>query len=676
MYVQLAAASRPAWAGRARKAAAALGFLAVLGLAVSAARIAEAAELSASDREHYKNAFLHFDRGNYRDARLHAQRAKNPLLAKVILWLDLTRRDSSASFGQARAFLEENADWPRLSRLRRTLEANMPWQLPDKDILAWYRANRPATPDGAMKYAGALERAGQPGQARDLLRKTWREGRFNREQEKNFRDGYFDAITRDDSTERLDNLLWRRANSSAKSLARRLGKGHVALAEARIALSERSPGVDGALKRVPGSLRANLGLIYDRALWRKRKGRYNDVVELLRSLVKDLPHREKWWELFRWATYEALDRRQYKVAYSMATRHGEESGPAFAEGEWLAGWTALRHLNDPKRAYKHFSRLYYASASPISQGRGAYWSAVAAQAMGNSDWTNRWLAASAQHGTSFYGQLAAKRAGLPVQINFQSQPKPSEAARSAFKGRELVRIVRALGELRKDELQGTFLRHLGQSASTPAEVTLVAELANELKRPDIGIWSAKQTRYDGLMMPELLFPLPFTPRSRTVEPALILAVIRQESQFNPAAVSHAGARGLMQLMPATAKRVAGQSGLGYSKGRLTSDPDYNMRLGTSYLAGLLDSFNGSHVMALAAYNAGPSRVNRWVAEHGDPRDPKVDPIQWIEQIPFSETRNYVMRVMEGLVVYRQRLGAGLVELPLGPATAQAPGSLQ
>ena len=649
-----------------------LTLVAALAVPLLAPSTPRAAELTAADRQHLANAFLHFDRENYRDARLHARRAQNKLGAKVIQWLDLTRSGSEAGFGEAHAFLLENPGWPRLSRLRRTFESNMPWQWPDREILAWFQANEPATVDGAMKYAGALVRAGREGEARALLRETWRSGRFNREQEKNFRARYLDMITRDDSRTRLDGLLWRRAHSAARRLAGRLGKGHRALTEARIALYNRTPGVDGAVRRVPGSLRDNLGLIYDRTLWRKRKGRYADVVELLAPLPADVDYGARWWPLRRWAAYEALDRKQAKTAYRIASRHGQEKSAAFAEGEWLAGWTALRWLNDPQRAYRHFSTLYYGSASPISQGRGAFWAAEAAKRMGRADWVGRWHAASAEQSTSFYGQLAASRLGIPLPLSFDSRPAPTQAERAAFAQRELVRIVRLLGELRRDELQETFLRHLGQAAGTPEEVALVAELANAVGRPDIGVWSAKQARNQGLLLPELLFPLPFTPKARGVEPALVLSLIRQESQFNPEAISHAGARGLMQLMPATAKSVARRNGLRYDKGRLTRDPDYNMRLGTSYLADMLDEFNGSHVMALAAYNAGPHRVTRWVADHGDPRRPDVDPIEWIEQIPFSETRNYVMRVLEGLVVYRKRLGVGLVELPLGPATAQRP----
>lgn len=681
MPEQPRAERHPGGAGRLRNAglrlaARALVVVLTLAAALPVGSGTWAAELSPSDREHYKNAFLHFDRGNHRDARLHARRAKDQLGAKVVQWLDLTRSGSGASFNEARAFLERNPHWPRLSKLRLNLEANMPRRWPDRDILAWFKAHPPTGVEGAMTFARALTRSGRTGEARALLRETWRSGRFGREQEKRFRDAHLAAVTRDDSRARLDNLLWRRAPKTALRLARRLGPGYVALAEARIALWNRTPGVDGALSRVPRALMGNAGLVYDRALWRKRKDRYDGVVELLRPLDGNQPHAERWWPLRRWAAYEALDRRQPKTAYAIASRHGLESGPSFAEGEWLAGWTALRQLKDPQRAYRHFTRLYYGSASPISQGRGGYWAAEAAKAMGRDDWAQRWYAASAEQSTSFYGQLAASRIGQPVSLRFDERAQPTPAERGAFRQRELVRIVRLLGELRQKDLQGTFLRHLGQSAASPKELTLAAELANEVGRPDIAVWSAKQLRNEGLLMPELLFPLPLQPRSRMVEPALVLAVIRQESQFDPTAVSHAGARGLMQLMPATAKRVAARNGLRYDKGRLTRDPDYNMRLGISYLAGLLDSFNGSHVMALAGYNAGPSRVNRWVAAHGDPRRPDVDPIAWIEQIPFNETRNYVMRVLEGLVVYRKRLGTGIVELPLGPATAQRPAAAE
>ncbi len=648
-----------------------LCFCLALPLAAPLPSAAAAASLSDADREHYKNAFLHYKKKRYRDAQLHAKRAKNQLPAKVIRWLVLTRRDSKPSYKEARRFLEENPHWPRQDRLQAAVERAMPWDLPDRKIHAWFEQRPPVSADGTLHYAGALLRAKKLEKARALIRETWREGNFDRAQEQAFYKRYRKALVREDHIARLDSILWRRGTKTAKRQARRVGKGYPQLAEARILLAYRKPGVDGALKRVPKKLRSDPGLIYDRANWRRRKGRYEGVIELLYPPKPDLPRPERWWPLRRWAAQESIERGRYDVAYQIAKKSGLESGSEFAEATWLAGWVAYRFQKKPKRAYRHFTDLYYGSSSPISKGRGAYWAGEAATKLGKRDWAIRWYKAAAEHATSFYGQLALARLGEPVSLDLSGQPQPSEERRKAFAQRELARVAEVLGALGQRDHQKRFLMHLGDLAASPEEHALAADLANAQGRPDVAVNIAKRARRSEVVLPDQLFPVPFKPSGKTVEAALVLAVARQESHFNPRAVSHAGARGLMQLMPATAKKMAKKLRVKYNSRRLTRDPDYNMKLGSAYLARLLDRYDGSHILALAAYNAGPSRVRSWIRAHGDPRKPGIDPINWVERIPFNETRNYVQRVLEGLVIYRQKLNTGIVELPLQPLGGQS-----
>lgn len=648
----------------------------VLGAALAFAPLpseARTALLSAKDKGHYKNAFLHHDRGRYRDARLHAARAKDKALAKVIEWLYLTDRKSTPDYTRARAFFDANPDWPRREALQRAIERTMPPQTPDKQILIFFDANPPVGGDGAVLYVGALERARQDAKAKAVARKSWRELSFNREASERFQARHGKLLRTEDHVARLDRLLWQGSSSAARRLARRIGKGYPALADARIALANSKGGVDSALNRVPKHLRNDPGLVYDRAAWRKRKGRHKGVIALLQRKFPEKPNQyRRWWTLRQWAAREALDRHRYEEAYRVASNHGAESGAQFAEGEWLAGWTAFAFMQQPRRAYRHFSNLYYGSSSPISQARGAYWAGEASTALNKADWAKRWYEAAALHSTTFYGQLAARRLNRTVLVNLREPASPGANEKARFEKRELVRIVHMLGELVRNEVQETFLHHLRTQAETPQDYMLVADLAIERRRPDLAVRTAKAARADAILLPSRLFPMPFKPKPRGLETALSLAIIRQESTFNPRAISPAGARGLMQLMPATAKAVSRQMRIGYSKAKLTADPDYNMRLGQRYLADLLARFNGAHIMAVAGYNAGPQRVTRWIGENGDPRRPGVDPIQWIEEIPFSETRNYVMRVIESLVVYRARLNGTPVPLPLQPATAALP----
>ena len=645
--------------------------LLVLAVLCSAPAGAEEVALSDKDREHYKNAFLHFNKQRLRDARLHAARAKEPLPAKVIQWLILTRKGANVDFDEAMAFFEANTDWPRRLTLRRAIERAMPWTWPDAKMLAWFEANPAVSVDGALRHIAALMRAGRKDAAIALARETWRNGDFDREQERVFRKHYRKHMTWDDHVARLDRLLRKGSTRTARRHAQRMGDGYPQLAQARLALAARKPGVDYAIRQVPASLRGDPGLAYERARWRLRKDRYDGVLEMLDAQVADSEARPTlWWPIRRWAVREAIARGDAKVAYRIASTHGLQDGLGFAEAEWLAGWTALSFLGQPKQAYKHFSHLYYGVSSPISRARGAYWAGEAASAMGNEDWSTRWYGIAATFGTTFYGQLAQTRLGHAVAVDAgpATAAQPSAAARAAFDQWELVRIVRLLGILRQDKHREVFIKHLGDLADGESDFMLVATLAKEQNRPDLAMRTAKQARSKDILLIDMLYPRPaLAAPAKAIEPALLLAVVRQESAFDSRAVSGAGARGMMQLMPATAKYVAKRLRLKYSRDRLTSDPAYNLRLGQAYLASLLTRYRGSHLLALAAYNAGPPAVGRWIRAYGDPRRDDVDPIEWIERVPFSETRNYVMRVLESLVVYRDLLGEEQAELPLAPS---------
>ncbi len=635
--------------------------------------------LSAADRKAYAAAFHELERKRYKRAHQQARKAKNRLPAKVIRWHELTSDRPRARFDELARFLDRNPDWPGRGALLRNAERAMPRDLPDAAVLAWFEARPAVSPSGARRHAEALRRAGQTVRATALVRTTWIESDFARRDERAFRKRFAKLLRRDDDLARLDRLLWERKYRPAKRQARRLGKGHAALAEARIALARRSPGVDYAIRQVPKELARDPGLIYERARWRRRKNRYDGVIELLDPPMPDAPHAKRWWPLRRWAARQAYMEGDLSVAYRIAAGHGLERGLGFAEGEWLAGWLALRSLDQPEIAYRHFEQLHQGVSSPISLARGAYWAGEAARALeargaaganggANGDakgdnWRAKaedWYLKAARHGTTFYGQLAGRRLGREVALETQAKtgaaPKPDAAARAAFEGREIVRVVRLLGELGETKLHRRFLLRLKALAEDGEDFVLAADLARRQGRPDIAVRMAKEARKAGVILFDVLFPSRRLPETKSPEPALVLAVIRQESAFYTGAISGAGARGLMQIMPATARRVARQIKVRYSRKKLLSDPEYNLRLGRAYLADLTEKYDGSYILALAAYNAGPARANRWMKTFGDPRTPGVDPVDWIESIPFNETRNYVQRILESLVVYRKTLG--------------------
>ncbi|MFQ6017620.1 MAG: lytic transglycosylase domain-containing protein [Kiloniellaceae bacterium] len=626
--------------------------------------------LSARDQKIYKDAFRQAQAKRFRRARARAGKAENPLPAKVLQWLELTEPDPGGNFDEAAAFLENNADWPGQEALQRRAELAMTGDLPDPRVLAWFEARTPKTAEGAMRYAEALIRTGKQGRATALLRRTWVERDFTRRTERAFRKRFAKLLRREDELARLERLLWDRRFRTAKRQARRLGGGYPALAEARRLLAGMRPGVDRAVKRVPAALRQDPGLIFERARWRQRKRRYEGVIELLDPPNPTAPRPALWWPLRHWAAREALGHGEISVAYRIAGRHGLKDGVGFAEGESLAGWISLRFLELPQVAYRHFTRIHHVVSTPISLARSAFWAGEAGRAVAErvrqsnahaevAQWdavAAQWFAEAARYDTTFYGQLARYRLGRPPVEPLPAAAAPGAEARAAFDKREMVEVVRMLGALRQRNLQERFLIRLRETAKTAADYALIAELAHDQKRPDMAVKTAKAARRAGFLLPSQLYPSLSLPKKP--EPALVLALIRQESAFYSGAVSRSGARGLMQLLPGTAKRMARKIGVRYSRRKLTEDPDYNLRLGRAYLLTLTERYDGSYVLALAAYNAGPSRADRWIRDFGDPRTGEVDPIDWIESIPLNETRNYVQRVLESLAVYRRHLNGG------------------
>ena len=639
--------------------------------------------LSGRDKRIYKKAFRLATTKGFKRAHARAKTAENPLPAKVLLWLELIEPGPGGNFREARAFFEDNPDWPGQGALQGRVELSMPKNLPDETVLDWFE-NRPSvTAKGAMLHAEALLRAGQRDRATALLRQSWIERSFDKNTERAFRKRFAKMIRPEDNRARLERLLWAKQFRPARRQAARMGKGYPTLAEARYQLSRRLPGVDWAIRQVPKHLKNDPGLIYERANWRKRKRRYEGVIELIDPPNPDTPRADIWWPLRQWAAREALRRGDTGVAYRIANAHGLDSGLGFAEGEWLAGWIALRFLDRPLTAYRHFARLNGGVVSPVSLGRSGFWAGEAARVMdtrATDFWPHAeeaqwhlaaldWYDRAAEYKTTFYGQIARYRLGRAPIGDLPSSGSPSAEDRAAFDRQELARAIRLLGELEQDKLKKRFLLRLRATAKTVADYTLVAELAHDEERPDISVRVAKSARRAGHLLPSQLYPSLTLPKGDKPEAALVLALIRQESAFYPEAVSRAGARGLMQLMPATAKQVARGLKIKYSRKKLTRDPAFNLRLGRAYLADLTDRYDGSYILALAAYNAGPARADRWIRDYGDPRAGEVDAVDWIESIPLNEIRNYVQRVLESLIVYRQHFDSGLPasELPRQPA---------
>ncbi|HSO43108.1 MAG TPA: lytic transglycosylase domain-containing protein, partial [Rhodospirillales bacterium] len=367
---------------------------------------------------------------------------------------------------------------------------------------------------------------------------------------------------------------------------------------------------------------------------------------------------------------DALRQGQGATAYRLVSAHALSEPADYAEAEWFAGWIALRFLKKPDLARGHFLIMVKFVRFPISVAGAAFWAGRAGEAAGDKPFAMAWYRTAAAHPTTFYGRLAAERVSPESTLILPPEPRPSATERAAFAGHELVRATRLLAAHGQDDAARAFIRSLGEIGQAPAWQATTAALASEVGGTGLGVATAKRAMREGFFLFEQAYPLMALPLvserlPHPVEPALVLAMIRQESEFDRGAVSSAGARGLMQLMPGTAKQVAASLNLPYSPDRLTRDPAYNVKLGRAYLSKLLSSFDGSVALAFAAYNAGPARVRQWLDTYGDPRNGRVDLIDWIEMLPFAETRNYVQRAIENRWVYQARLNGDSVLLASG-----------
>ena len=638
------------------------GFLLLLTLGTSAPAAA-AGPLSPADAQVYSAAFDLVRDDKWTEARKMAASAKDPLLEEVVIWLDFQEPGRGGTFTELHRFLEKHPDWPQRSALRREAERQMPESLPPRVVEDWFQDEPPLTGAGAEKLAKALIATGRNAEAAELVRRAWIELPFSPQDERSFSAAFGAHLHPADHIQRIDRLIWQGEDAAARRMYARVDAGTQALAEARLALRDMSRNVDGLVRKVPSVLQSDAGLIYDRARWRRRKEQYEGAAQLLDRGPLNTPFVERIWAERDDAARRALDRGDSHLAYRIAKSHGVPSGAAFADGEFLAGFIALRFLHQPKTALGHFELLYAGVSSPISAARGAYWAGRAAEAMKDQAKAQQWYGFAARHTSTYYGQLAARQLGWTDVPDPASAQAPAPEARAAFETREMVRIVRALEQAGAREwTRPFFLRLIGADAA-PQDFVQAAGLATELGRQDLALTAAKTGRGNA-DMGDHLFPTWKLPAGLGTEEALLLSVMRQESAFDPQAVSSAGARGLMQLMPATARTVAKQNGLAYKADMLTGDPDYNIRLGSAYLSSLLADYGGSYVLSLAAYNAGPNRVRQWIDDHGDPRNPKVDAIDWVERISISETRNYVQRIMETLAIYRRRLGGPTLALTL------------
>lgn len=615
-------------------------------------------DLSAAGKASIQEILRDVRRGRWTDARAVVTRTKDPLAVDVYEWFYYTREAGPVEFRRISAFIRHHPGWPRLGKMRLAAEKAMPKSLPDAEVVTWYKQYPPLTPDGMDRYVQALVDTGKGGEAIHILRDWWRKTTLTPPQQAGFIAKYGRMIDRNTHIARFGYLMMKQNYSSGRVIARMLGNGYPDLAEARIALAEGAAGVDTIVARVPAHLQNDAGLMFERLRWRRRNDKDVGAIEILHNMppMALIPNPEDWWNERNIIARRLIEEHQYKSAYLLVIKHGLGEGSAYADAEFLAGWLALRHLNQPWDAFEHFESLYKKTSTPVSKARGAYWAARASDALGHPEIALQWYQVAARHQTTFYGQLAISvldAAYRPPQI---TPPERTMEGKESFDRIDMVRVVRLIDEAGFWDETSDFLNALAEDVKTPEDYRLVAELAEDLGHPNNAVRIAKKGLQKGILLMDQAYPtMVRNMQNASAEWALVHALIRQESAFDYKAVSPVGALGLMQLMPATAKEVARKAGIPFRADQLTANPDYNIRLGSRYLQKMVDRFDGSYPLALAAYNGGPGRVAQWIAEFGDPRKGQIDMIDWIESIPVAETRNYVQRVLEGTYVYRLKL---------------------
>jgi soluble lytic murein transglycosylase len=634
----------------------------LIGLAVLFALFSGAAgaqSLSQSAQASAKAALKAADKDRWADAVRYAANTGIPAFEKFIDWMRLGDEKSGARFEEIAAFLAADPAWPGLKKLRRRAEEAVGPSLPDDLVLAWFAKVPPETPDGAFQYARVLEAAGQVEAAGRVVRDAWVDMDMGRKQEDDFRRRFHNYISQDDDAARLDRLLWDREVNASRRQLRYLPKRYRAMTESRIAFMIRSRKAPRTLRSVPKEFRDDPGMVFEQMRYYRRIHKPEKSVAFLLAHPKlpKGPRPDRWWRERQYLVRWALSEEDPATAYKLASTHVQTWGSEFAEAEFLAGWIALRKLNKPKDALRHFQALYDNVNYPVSRSRGAYWLARSYEALEQHNTATRWYRTAAMHPTRFYGQLAAGHLLEAERPSLPPEPEPTAVQAAAFAADGLPQLVRVLAALDRQRELRRFMLAIAETAEKPADWTLAARLAQDIGRYDLAVSVSKLALREGVILSDTGYPA-LEPVSASgakfPDPQILHAVVRQESAFDQQAVSHAGARGLMQLMPQTALRVARALKMPYSAARLTRDPTYNLRLGQAYLAKMLDVYDGSLILAFAAYNAGPVRIERWLLRYGDPGPNIYDAIDWAESIPFTETRNYVQRVIENLVVYKSR----------------------
>ncbi|WP_411286681.1 transglycosylase SLT domain-containing protein [Phenylobacterium sp.] len=622
--------------------------------------------LSYADAQAFGMAMAANKRGDVTGARSAIAGIGDTVARKTATWGLVDANAEALSFYEIDQARRELLGWPRPAR--RQIAAEKLLEISGKtpaQVVEWFAGAEPQSAYGALALAQAYRMQGQPQPATALVRRWWRDKSFEADAQRSFLARFADVLTMDDHARRADVMLYGPHGPATRDIVALLPADAQAAAQARIALRANASNANDLHGALVGSASASPGVAFERAAYMRRRGMDTIAVGQLANFPREIVTSEQaariWDERYQ-LVLSSLRNRDARSAYAAAANSGLTTGGDAADAEFYAGWIALTKLNDPQAAGRHFAALAQIGASPITRGRALYWQGRAADARRDPAAAQGFYTEGARHVTTFYGQLAAEKIGQRLVL--PADPRPTADDRARFEAHETVQAMRLLADQGQRDLFKVFALHQDDIVPDVTEAVLLVDAVRGYGDQDTSMKVVRAAAQRGLILADRGYPVRTPPQvANGPETALVMGITRQESGFDPLVRSGVGARGMMQLMPSTAVIVARQIGVGYSPGML-DEPDYNMRLGASYLGQLVSQFSGSYVMATAGYNAGPGRPIQWSSFCGDPRGGATDPIDFIECIPFSETRNYVMRVMEGMQVYRAKQNGGSAPITL------------
>jgi soluble lytic murein transglycosylase len=620
--------------------------------------------LASADPAQVREVIALYRKGDTAAADRYAAIFGDITVRTLLEWVAIRAGGPAITHARIAAFIDANPVWPGLPTFRkRAEEALLQEKATDAVVAQFFMTRQPVTAAGRIALARLMLNDGRGREGIELARRAWRREHMGAKLEDLVIETFGAHLTRADHRTRTERYLFAENREASLRNAARIGSDYVALAQARLASATKAGNTARLAAAVPEALRGDISFTFLGAQMLRRQTKPVEAARLLASVPRDsdlLGDGDEWWVERRLIARQLLDIGQNGLAYEVAARHGAISPASIIEAEWHAGWIALRFLDDPARAASHFATGALVAETPISVARMAFWQGRAAEALGLAEEADSYFRTAARHPVAYYGQLARDRLGIgDIAIRRAAAADPANLPAVAA-----ARLLHAHADTRP--LGAALLLELARHLTTTADLEAAAAVAQEAGDARTSLAFGKIALQRGYPLDSAAFPTngvpDFAPVGEPVETAIVHAIARQESAFDPAAISPAGARGLMQMMPATARETARRTQTPLNPAQLTGDAAFSARLGAAHLGDLMKEWRGSHVLTFAAYNAGSGNVRDWIKAYGDPRDPTVDVHDWIERIPFTETRNYVQRVSENLRVYRglmaERTGPG------------------